>query len=141
VSNSNPPTAKSARPHRRLSLTMPTAPPEAAPHQEPAPRPETAAIPESPAPQPPASEAPASQSATVRVMAYLTEDEARVLDELWFSMRRDPARPSKSDILRASLVLAAQDATRLSGALAQQQNSTLSRQRSSKMPLGRRGAR
>jgi hypothetical protein len=62
-------------------------------------------------------------------MAYLTEEEGEALDEVWFKLRRLPSRPSKSDILRAALTLAAADPDRLREALSQQRVSTLSRQR------------
>ena len=68
----------------------------------------------------------------VRVMAYLTQEEGEVLDELWYRCRRLPARPSKSDILRAAFTLAATDFDRLSAELSLQRISTQSRQRSSK---------
>jgi len=84
------------------------------------------------------TEAPHS-GATVRVMAYLTEEEAQVLEELWFSMRRSSARASKSDILRAALLLTAQDTEALTATLSQQQSSTLSRQRSSKVSAKKAG--
>lgn len=69
----------------------------------------------------------------VRVMAYLSEEEAELLDALWLSFRRHEKRPSKSDILRAALTTAAQDKEELTDAMSKQRSGTLSRQRSSKM--------
>ena len=71
--------------------------------------------------------------AVVRVMAYLSEEEADLLDSLWISLRRHEMRPSKSDILRAALTTAALDTEKLTDAMSQQRSSTLSRQRSSKL--------
>jgi len=65
-------------------------------------------------------------------MAYLTSEESRLLDELWITRRRQATRPSKSDILRAALILATQDEKSLDVVLSQQHVSTASRQRSSK---------
>lgn len=133
-----------ARPHRRLSLTLPTTPnpsssesaTEAAPAD--ASVPAAASSPQDTAPSATNAtdtNAAAAPVATVRVMAYLTEDEARLLDDIWFSLRREPSRPSKSDILRAALAVAAADRDHLSSALSEQQHSTLSRQRGSKSRL------
>lgn len=109
------------KPHRRMSLTTPTV-------------------------APPAASTPASDSTTsntngtavaagdgvVRVMAYLSPEEAEVLDDLWFRLRRLPSRPSKSDLLRAALLLAAQTEAQLTDVLTQQRTNTLSRQRARK---------
>jgi hypothetical protein len=107
------------KPHRRLSLTQPTSTP----------------LPDAPRPieangSPPALKE--ERQTVVRVMAYLTEEEGEALDEVWLKLRRLPSRPSKSDILRAALAMATADPDRLTAALAEQQVSTLSRQRSSK---------
>lgn len=126
----------SNKPHRRLSLTQATVAPDS---ETTAPEtisettaggiPEGANEPAAPA----ALESPPDDS-VVRVMAYLTQNEARALDETWFHLRRHPSRPSKSDILRAALTVALAKPEVLTDTLAQQQNSTLSRQRSSKAP-------
>jgi hypothetical protein len=76
---------------------------------------------------------------TVRVMSYLTEEEAGLLDELWLQFRRLPQRPSKSDIMRAALALAGQDREALIDVITSQQVSTLTRQRSSKIGVRRSG--
>lgn len=126
------------KPHRRLSITRPTLTAEttevtkvaetalATPptiSENPA---SVAALPESdPAPEP-------SVEPTVRVMAYLTSSEAELLDDLWIELRRNSARASKSDILRAALVLAAHRKEELTVTLSNQQNSTVIRQRVSK---------
>jgi len=65
-------------------------------------------------------------------MAYLSGEEADILDELWVQQRRQPHKPSKSDILRAALTLASARREELTNILSQQSNSTLSRQRKSK---------
>jgi hypothetical protein len=78
----------------------------------------------SPSPQP-----EAGQQKVVRVMAYLTEEEGDLLDRTWLQLRRMPTRPSKSDVLRAALTLAASRPEELGAALSQQRVSTLSRQR------------
>jgi hypothetical protein len=72
----------------------------------------------------------------VRVMAYLTSSEGQLLEDLWLGFRRRssslPQKPSKSDILRAALVLAAADPDALTNAISRQQTNTLSRHRNSK---------
>jgi hypothetical protein len=65
-------------------------------------------------------------------MAYLSEPEAALLDDLWIQFRRSPQRPSKSDILRAALTLASTHTEELTVTISQQQTNTLSRQRISK---------
>ena len=86
-----------------------------------------------------ASTEPDEAGSVVRVMAYLSEEEADLLDSLWLKLRRHEARPSKSDILRAALTAAARDLDVLTDSISQQRISTLSRQRSSKlkMPIAR----
>lgn len=81
----------------------------------------------------PTLDSPSGAAQTVRVMAYLSPDEARLLDETWLKLRSHASRPSKSDILRAACALAAQDFEALASLLSKQQVSTLSRQRSSKL--------
>ncbi len=93
--------------------------------------------PEAPSSDPatPAMSEPRATAATppvVRVMAYLTGEEAEKLDEAWLRLRRLPARPSKSDILRAALMWALDNPDDLDKVLSRQYDSTLSRQRSSK---------
>jgi hypothetical protein len=66
-------------------------------------------------------------------MAYLSQSEAALLDDLWMHYRRSPQKPSKSDILRAALTLASARAEELTATLSQQQTNTLSRQRGSKI--------
>lgn len=111
------------KPHKRLSLTQPSAPATVTPPDQGT----SVAI---AAPLPAATEPEIVRA--VRVMAYLTPDEADLLDALWLSLRRNPARPSKSDILRAALRLAGASPDELTATLAQQQDGTLIRQRASK---------
>lgn len=117
------------RPHKRLNLLLPseTPEPDVSSLEEPA---ET----ESEATSTPPESTPQSdaENASVRVMAYLTPDEAASLDALWLALRRRGTRASKSDVLRAALTLAAPREEELANALTQQHVSTLSRQRSSK---------
>ena len=146
-------TNKTARPHRRLSLTMPTEVAAVAPALEPVettPEPEavvevvppvaTAPRVAKPRPVEPPVATGGEEPQTVRVMSYLTEDEAGLLDELWLQFRRTPQRPSKSDIMRAALALAGKDREALLDVITTQQISTLTRQRSSKIG-SRRGER
>ena len=132
----------SPRPHRRLNLTRPTLPAsgpvesETADKQSPPKQ-----SPETPEPQVEPSSVHTSKSkstpaaeATVRVMAYLSPTEADTLEELWIEQRRYPHKPSKSDILRAALVLASDKRDELTDLLSQYRDSTLSRQRKSKAP-------
>lgn len=125
MSNSDNVESKTAnsRPHRRLALTQPTQRPTLANEQAPS-------APQNLESQP---EVAMEITPTVRVMAYLSAEEARVLDETWLKLRSHPARPSKSDILRAACALATQDLDTLTKILSEQQVSTLSRQRSSKI--------
>jgi hypothetical protein len=74
--------------------------------------------------------------APTRVLAYLTPEEAELLDEVWLELRRQPSRPSKSDILRAALTLAAADRAGLATALATQPVGTRSRQRAKARVIG-----
>ena len=132
MSNSN--SSESKRPHRRLSLTQPT---QISPNLDEktaltAPNPEISAEKAALTAPKPALE-PTGATPTVRVMAYLSGEEAQILDETWLKLRSHPTRPSKSDILRAACALAAQDFDTLTRILSEQHNSTLSRQRSSKL--------
>lgn len=115
------------KPHRRLSLTLPTQPSEPSPQRS-----ENASLQEKnqqDVQSPPIS---APELSTVRVMAYLTPEEARWLDDLWIEMRRNNSRASKSDILRAALEIAILHRTELTATIEKQQVSTLSRQRGRK---------
>lgn len=132
------------KPHRRLSLTLPTQASRSteAPHEIALVSPESQetsrVAPEPNVLDPLPSEAANEHSqspvelSVVRVMAYLTPDEARLLDELWFEMRRNKSRASKSDILRAALDVANRHQSELTTAIAKQQVSTQSRQRTRK---------
>ena len=131
------------KPHRRLSLTSPTSlatesdsPPakttkierDASPASHVSPREKDVAKKEENA----ATDESISTS-VVRVMAYLSEDEAQMLDDLWLAARRAGARSSKSDILRAALHVSSGHANELNNLLSQQHTNTLSRHRNSKM--------
>lgn len=74
-----------------------------------------------------------AKDSIVRVMAYLSEDEAETLDNLWMAARRSGTRSSKSDILRASLRFSADHVNELNIILSQQHTNTVSRHRNSKM--------
>jgi hypothetical protein len=133
---SGPAAKRAGRPYKRLSLTMPSV--DAA---------ETGAAlttappaPSDPAPSAPSLEpaagsnlVPAASLGPVRVMAYLSEAEAELLDQLWLSLRRHPQRPSKSDLLRAAFrsfhEQAADNPQFLSDILSERHDSTLVRQR------------
>jgi hypothetical protein len=119
-----------AKPHRRLSLTLPTLPYPTTEETEPQPSDE-AAIDASLGQQNSALESPLEVT-SVRVMAYLTPGEAELLDDLWIALRRGNARASKSDILRAALTLAGNQKEELASVIANQQVSTLIRQRGRK---------
>ena len=147
---------KTERPHRRLSLTRPTLPDSATSMTESLP-PQINLIPsissthndfmdtmfqhegqsqsvadtgaiDSIAIEPTAN----SSAPVVRVMAYLSSEEAELLDDLWMQGRKLAQKPSKSDILRAALSLAAVSQEDLTAMLSKQRNNTLSRQRISK---------
>lgn len=92
-----------SRPHRRVLLTQPSASGEAAA--------EPLAV----------GEAAANDtSRPVRVVAYLTNDEAQKLDGVWLQMRTLGIRPSKADIVRAALTLAMDNADALGERLTDQ---------------------
>lgn len=107
------------RPHKRLSITAPTAPAAT----DPEPTHDEARAP---------GQGRGGEKATVRVMAYLTEEEAEALDELWLKYRRRPEKPSKSDILRAAFQMAQADPEGLTDTLAGMRDTTAARQRDSK---------
>ena len=121
----------SLKPHRRMSLTQPSV--EVAPSVSIAETNAVGTIAETSTE--PTTELTAELTAepAVRVMAYLDPNEADILDNIWVKVRRLPSRPSKSDILRAALLFAANKEEEFSSILSQQQNSTLSRQRISKL--------
>ncbi len=123
-----------AKPHRRLSLTQSTTgapdhfgqtPPDVTlAVQEVTEETQSANVDEAP------TAAPSGASgAPTRVMAYLTEEEAQALEDVWLRLRRHPSRPSKSDLLRAGLTLALADVESVKNVLSQQGSSTLIRQR------------
>ena len=140
---------KDERPHRRLSLTRPTLPAtnsdedvRTVPLVTAGSTPDTSAIEELPTKS---SEKKKKQiektmpddsaASVVRVMAYLSQSEAALLDDLWMQHRRSPQKPSKSDILRAAFTLASTLTDELTVTLSQQQTNTLSRQRVSKIKM------
>jgi hypothetical protein len=57
----------------------------------------------------------------VRVIAYLTADEAQELEMVWLQMRALAIRPSKADIMRAALKMALENTEGLSSKLVEQQ--------------------
>lgn len=79
-------------PHRRVLLTQPSAAAEAA---------EAAPI-----GAPAGGGGGEDPNRPVRVVAYLTNEEAQQLEQVWLHMRMLGIRPSKADIVRAALVLA-----------------------------------
>lgn len=115
-------------------VPAPTAPPEPPAVETTTPTPVAERPPAAPAAPPVEEKATTTEDPqTVRVMSYLTEEEAHLLDELWLQFRRLPQRPSKSDIMRAALSLAGRDQEALIDVITSQQISTLTRQRSSKV--------
>ena len=78
-------------PHRRVLLTQPSAVADAA-----LPDAGTAS----------SGEGTSDASRPVRVIAYLTNEEAQQLDAVWLQMRMLGIRPSKADIVRAALTIA-----------------------------------
>ncbi len=124
-----------SKPHRRLSLTLPTLPhpTEDIPATDETSSALTSWSDATPtqieaAPSTPDSPSPSS----VRVMAYLTPEEGQLLDDLWMTLRRSQTRASKSDILRAALTLAGNQKEELRNVIANQHVSTLIRQRDRK---------
>jgi len=141
--------SNSPRPHRRLSLTLPSTSPVDSTISEPveetlsttettdSPKP-IQSTPKQRTPKPLKKtsepiEAPITEAETVRVMAYLTTEESQILDELWLLMRRKHGKVSKSDILRASLMMANSNQELLNSTMSKQQINTSSRHRISKL--------
>jgi hypothetical protein len=112
-------------PHRRL-ITAPTLPAPVSP--APAGSSDSGS---SDAPK----EAVRSESTVERVMAYLSDAEAKALHAIWKDLQDRPRaeRRSKSDILRAALMLAAARREELDSVLSRQHDSTLARHRNSKI--------
>ncbi len=110
------------RPARRLALTQPTTP--ATPESE-----LVTAAPtlETPAPVAPTPSQASTPAAAVNVMVYLDPDEAEKLDDLWVRLRRHPRKPSKSDLLRAGLLVLLADPDGLDIALSRLRTSTQAR--------------
>ncbi len=87
----------SDRPHKRVLLTQPSAIEEIASQ-----------------PLPGGQE---NNSSLVRVIAYLTPEEAQELEMVWLQMRALAIRPSKADIMRAALKMALENTEGLSAKL------------------------
>jgi hypothetical protein len=88
----------SDRPHKRVLLTQPSAVEELA----------------TSAPLPGSQE---TNSSLIRVIAYLTPEEAQELEMVWLQMRALAIRPSKADIMRAALKMALDNTEGLSAKL------------------------
>lgn len=56
----------------------------------------------------------------VRVVAYLTNEEAQQMEQVWLHMRMQGLRPSKADIVRAALLYALENKDPLADALKRQ---------------------
>ena len=110
------------RPHRRLSLTQPTQGGKGT-----APEPSAVEPPVAPPAKEPVKEAaPKGEAAApVRMMAYLTQEEADALDDLIKAFPRP--RPSKSDVLRAALEMGRSDPEGLKDAYRRLSDTTTSR--------------
>ena len=91
----------SDRPHKRVLLTQPSAVEEIASQSIPG--------------------GQETNSSLVRVIAYLTAEEAQELEMVWLQMRALAIRPSKADIMRAALKLALENTESLSTKLVEQQ--------------------
>jgi hypothetical protein len=59
-------------------------------------------------------------SRPVRVVAYLTNEEAQQMEQVWLHMRMQGLRPSKADIVRAALLYALENKDPLADALKRQ---------------------
>jgi hypothetical protein len=70
----------------------------------------------------------------VRVIAYLTPEEAQELEMVWLQMRALAIRPSKADIMRAALQMALENTEGLSEKLVQQQGGNAPAASSRKTP-------
>ena len=77
-------------------------------------------VPEEPPPLPGGQE---TNSSLVRVIAYLTPEEAQELEMVWLQMRALAIRPSKADIMRAALKMALENSDGLSAKLLELQGS------------------
>ena len=88
------------RPHKRVLLTQPSVAEE----------PSSPSLPEG----------TDTNSSLVRVIAYLTPQEAQELEMVWLQMRALAIRPSKADIMRASLKMALENTDGLSAKLIEQ---------------------
>jgi thiamine monophosphate kinase len=62
-----------------------------------------------------------TNSSLVRVIAYLTAEEAQELEMVWLQMRALAIRPSKADIMRAALKMALDNSDGLSAKLVELQ--------------------
>ncbi|MES2462466.1 MAG: hypothetical protein V4671_17935 [Armatimonadota bacterium] len=89
------------RPHKRVLLTQPSAVEELASQSVPG--------------------GQETNSSLVRVIAYLTAEEAQELEMVWLQMRALAIRPSKADIMRAALRMALENTEGLSTKLVEQQ--------------------
>ncbi len=97
-----------ARPHRRVLLTQPSA-----------------AIAEAMPAEPQASSsASEGEGRTTRVIAYLSPEEAQELEAVWLQMRAMAIRPSKADIMRAALIMAIENPDSLGKKLLEQMGNT-----------------
>lgn len=96
----------SSRPHKRVLLMQPTAPPAATGYvREPAPAAPAVTQPLALTPIPSDPYAVAGETGRpVRVVAYLSAEESELLDQLWLKMRGYGVRPSKADIMRVALM-------------------------------------
>lgn len=118
--------SKAERPHRRLSLTSPSAPaPAETPQVEPE-SPSYALHKMEPSPTP----APAATPS--KLMVYFEPTEADLLDNLWFQAKKRRPRLSKSDVMRAALLLLNDHPEQLDSVLSRLHTSTESRQRASR---------
>jgi len=119
------------RPHRRLSLTSPTAPAEPI-RNDFGTATETGYQME---PTPPASQLGKLEPAPTtpaKLMVYFEPTEADLLDDLWFKAKKARPRLSKSDVMRAALLLLNDYPEQLDSVLARLHTSTESRQRASR---------
>lgn len=97
------PISNNSRPHKRVLLTQPSALEDAAP-----------------IPAGGGATSADANSSLVRVIAYLTPEEAQQLEMVWLQMRALAIRPSKADIMRAALKMAMDNTEALSSKLAEQ---------------------
>ncbi len=104
----------SDRPHKRVLLTQPSAAEEMS----------SASLPGG----------QDTNSSLVRVIAYLTAEEAQELEMVWLQMRALAIRPSKADIMRAALKMALENTEGLSSKLVEQQGGSTPAVSGRKMP-------